>query len=135
MRTHRAVAIAVATLGMMLAGPAAARAGKAMKGQTVVVPAGGYLYCVASADSRRPVNLTVSALDETGAPVADSPISSTTFRAGNGPYFVEQRVAFSGDPDNPVKASCQLVIEGHATDSGLQVCGCRFGEECPPCIP
>ena len=125
MRTHKAMAIAMASLGMMLGGPAAVQTAQAREipGETVAVQGGSYLYCKFTATSRRPVDLTVT-LDLDGVPVnADF---GTTLRSGNGPYSVEVRAGvFSkqSDPALSVLGSCRVLFQGRLLDSSICVCG------------
>jgi hypothetical protein len=65
MMTHKAVAIAVATLGMMVAGSTSAWAAqKRVKGTIVTVPPGGYVYCTVKVTNTQPIDLTVTLLDQ-----------------------------------------------------------------------
>jgi hypothetical protein len=124
--TFKRIAIAVATLGLMIMGSSSARAGEVVhrRAGAVTVMAGGYLSCKITVDSLTLVDAMVTILDATGAPVpADFGYAyrASPSATGNGRWYFEASAGAFGDPQSSVRGSCRAAVGPQGMESAPEV--------------
>jgi len=125
MTTFKNIAIAVATLGLMIIGSSSAQAGGVVhrRAGAVTVLAGGYLSCNITANSLTVVDAMVTILDGTGAPVpADFGYAyrASPSATGNGRWYFEASAGAFGDPQSMVRRSCRAAVWPHGMEGNLE---------------